>query len=224
MTARQRGRKITQAASVEALSARLKNRQRKGGPPARREASRIMLAVVRRNEALKLKLKYASYRQIGQQLGVSNVQAREDVLRAAGEIELDTARHAEKYRAIEAARLDEASLAMVPLMHGQVPAKEMLIGHGKRARRVVTPNDPVDVARVQTAAVQRITHLSARRSALLGLDAPIKITPTDPTGTRRYHDLTEEELERLLAQKTALLGRSRALIVGDNGDGQDRKS
>ncbi len=208
---------------------RVKDRQETakihGGPRGQALVQEVTQQVTRENEAFKLKVQGLTWEQIGQRLGVSPIQARDDVFRAAGDIAADTAERAPELRVIEDAGLDQVKRAMIPLLHGSVPARTTVkvVGRGKSARvlTVPVPNDPLDVARVQGMAAQRLVNVSARRSALLGLDAPVKVAPTDPSGTRRYHELGEAELERLVAEKRAELGAlPPASGNGGGGNGQ----
>lgn len=172
-------------------------------PPGmtKRDSSLKNRAIVRRNRALEMKIAGASYRQIASALAVSVRTAYQDVIRAAGLIEEDTARLAGKFRAIEGERLDFAHRQMMPLVAGQIAGT---VKPGETG--VVVPPDPVEVARVQAQAAGRITAISERRSKLFGLEAPVKLTATDATGTRRYDELSDEEIARQIQQKMALLG------------------
>ena len=180
--------------------------KRHGGPPARRQTARAFKRIRDRHHVLDLKIKGLSYRQIGAQLGISDVHAMDLAFEAGATLIIKDQRQVEILRAIENERLDEAHRAMVPLQHGQVPGKAVVVGAGKTRKVGAVPPDPVDVARVQGMAVQRIVNISGRRAALNGLDAPIKVAQTDPGGTRRYHDLSEDELERVVQEQRRLLG------------------
>lgn len=174
---------------------KLTSQHRTGRPAARQQAANLR-ATRFAHDALEMRIKGLTYRQIGERLGVSYIWARELVFRASGELLLDDQRNVARLRAIEGERMDEVHRAMVPLLHGQLPvAPEQ------------PPPDPLEVARVQALAAQRIVNASARRSALFGMDAPLKVSPTDPSGQRRYHELSDEELARLVAQRQALLAR-----------------
>ena len=206
----------------ERLKARLTRLKRHGGKQALRETSQQVKAIGDRFEAMDMKAKGLSFRQIGQRLGCSHVRARELVLTAAAEVELEMPRLVSAVRAIEGATCDEVKRTMIPLMHGQIPAGQVVrVGRNKTVRMGTQPNDPVEVARVQTVAAQRVLGASQRIAALYGADAPIKVAPTDPGGTRRYHDLTTEELQRLVAQKQeAWLGVRPLRLLGGEGDGR----
>jgi len=201
------------------LKAKTRPRKMQGGPPSARQASADMKRLTDRHRALDLKVKGATYRQIGDALGISHVTAREYVFSAAADVVMEDAKLVATMRAIEGERCDEVHRAMTPLLHGQVPERTTRVVEpgapgadgtpGKPVARVVpVPNDPVDVARVQAMAASRIVTTAARRAALFGLDAPIKIAPVDPSGLRRYHDLPEDELAKMIAQKQRALGSS----------------
>lgn len=111
-------------------------------------------AAERRIKALELRKRGASFRVIGDQLGVSGKTAHQDYKAAMAELaelEHDTA---EEYRTMELARLDMALIALAPkLRNGNVEAINAWI------------------------------RASESRRKLLGLDAPAKTALTNPDGT-----------------------------------------
>ena len=64
-------------------------------------------AAVRRKEAVDLRLQGMTYREIGQELGVTPTRARQLVAEALAAIEKDTAESAEELRRLELDRLDQ---------------------------------------------------------------------------------------------------------------------
>jgi hypothetical protein len=122
-------------------------------------------AAARRLQALELRKGGASYRQIGERLGVSDCQAHNDVSRCLDNLSKladDVAGH---LRTMEEARLDALLLAVMP------QARQGNLG-----------------------AVDRVVRIMERRARLLGLDAPTKIAPTDPTGEYEYSGIGDAEL------------------------------
>jgi len=101
-------------------------------------------AAQRRNDALELRKAGASYRQIGQQLGVSHQQAHRDVTKAIRDLAKLGEGNARELRILEAERLDALFLSLWP-----------------QAR----------VGDLQV--VDRTLRIMARRAKLLGLDAPL---------------------------------------------------
>lgn len=179
-------------------------------PPSHAMVTKVTHQVQRETEACRMAVIGMTWHQIGERLGVSHVQAREDCFRSLADQVIDTEPQRQALRLLEGQRMDAVQRAMTPLLAGQLPAKveRRTVGAGKEAKvlSLPVPHDPLDVARVQGMAANRLVSVSQRRAALFGLDAPIKVAPTDPSGGRRYHDLSEEELARLVASKTLLLG------------------
>lgn len=128
-----------------------------------------------RNRALELRKSGASYRQIGEALGISMQRAHQLVMD-----ELDRLAHlrlgnADELRRLELERLEMGALAIVSQVRkGEIPAVKVWV------------------------------RISESRRKLLGLDAPVKVAPTDPEGNALplSPDLTrlsEEELSALAA-------------------------
>ena len=107
--------------------------------------SAIAAAAKRRQIALNLRYAGAGYRAIGQQLGVSHVQAFRDVQQAIDELNANGRKLAERVRDLELERLDRLTLALWP-----------------KAR---TGDD---------RAIRSLVALMERRARLLGLDAAQK--------------------------------------------------
>ena len=207
-------------------AARYRNKKAPGGPPAANEQQRIMDLVVRRVKAFTLKTAGLTYEQIAQQLGVSKRTAQMDVHEQAGDFDQASAAMLPKFRALEEARLDAALRNVWPILNGQVKGRRLVStqGKGKARQTVVTevPADGVRVAELQLGASDRLVRISARRSELLGLNAPLKIAATDPSGTRTYHDMALDDLEKLVRQRASTLGLPDIEVKGKvsgNGSG-----
>lgn len=195
---------IREAAAAIKAARKTRPQRRHGGPPAKRQAIADGKRIVDRSRVLQLRLDMGlSFRQVGQQLGMSDVQAMRLYYEALGTYVVDDAKTVPLLRAQEDARLDQTYRAMLPLQHGQLPSKTRVVGRGRSRKVEVVPHDPIEVARLQTVAAQRIIAVGARRAALHGLDAPLKVTATDPTGARRYDDLSDDDLERALSERIA---------------------
>lgn len=110
-------------------------------------------AAQRRLDALALRQAGASYRQIGERLGVSECQAWRDVDRALAALAKLTETEAEKLRALEMARLDAM---LLPVLQ---QAKQGHLG-----------------------AIDRVLRIMERRAKLLGLDKPVRAEVTGPEG------------------------------------------
>ena len=102
-------------------------------------------AAERRHRALDLRIAGATYRQIGQQLGVSYQTAYRDVDESLSELAELQRGKAEKLREIELERLEKMTLGLWPKVR-----------HGDEK------------------AVRALVSVMDRRAKLLGLDAPSK--------------------------------------------------
>ncbi len=142
-------------------------------------------AAERRVKALELRKAGATYRQIGAQLDVSEAQSHRDVTKAIRDCIKRSAADSEELRKLEEERLDALQIALWR------PATS---GH--------------------EGAVDRVLRIMARRAALLGLDAPVKLAPTDPTGEQEYGSaqLTDDERRAALA---AIFGDGQIPEAGD---------
>lgn len=114
-------------------------------------------AAERRREAFRLRKEGATFREIGEALGVSGTAARKAILAELETINADTREIAGELIALEAARLDEAHKAIWP---------------------------KVEVGDLR--AIDRMLKIMERRARLFGLDAPSKIAPTTPDGNEPY--------------------------------------
>lgn len=211
MAAKRTTRKAVTDAEVRREAAELKQRlktrpQKRTGKPGGKQLTVDLKRVDDRHKAWEMKIKGMTFSQIGRLLGCSHVHAMNLVYEHGGELIAQDKRNLPLLRAVVNERLEESHRAMVPLQHGQIAGTRQVVGKGKDAKVVVVPPDPIEVAKVQTTATQRIVNIISRFAALNGLDAPLKVTPTDPTGERRYHDMSEEELERVIAEQEKLLG------------------
>ncbi len=112
----------------------------------KRSDSKRIAAAERRIQALELRKAGASYRRIGEALGVAAVTAHNDVHRALADLIAAQNSSAKEYQALELERLDAMLLAVwTDASHGHL------------------------------GAVDRVLRISERRAKLLGLDAPLKM-------------------------------------------------
>lgn len=121
--------------------------RKKGAPPSQTThvVNEQAAILEREKQALHLKKAGASYRAIGEQLGVSHTQARHDVEQALTYIRDDVGVDAKALRDLEVARLDDYLLKLQP---------KITLGSEK--------------------AIETALRIGQRRSHLLGLDAPVK--------------------------------------------------
>ena len=116
--------------------------------------------IERQRQALELRKSGASLRSIGNSLGVSHIQARNDIEAALELARAEVTEDAIKLRALEVERLDGMLLAI---------ASAVRQGH--------------------LGAIDRALRIMERRAKLLGLDMPTKIAPTDPSGESSFTGL-----------------------------------
>jgi hypothetical protein len=102
--------------------------------------------IARREAALNLRIAGHRYRQIGEELGVSHVQAYRDVSTALGEIRQRTHEKAEQLREVLLSRCEAMSVALWPKAQAG-----------------------------DAQAVRALTAVIERQSKLVGLDAPTKL-------------------------------------------------
>lgn len=138
-------------------------------------------AAERRVKALDYRKAGASFRAIGEQLGVSVKTAHQDVQQALADLaELEQASAAE-YRALELARLDDLAIAAARILQAEHP----LVSGGKVLSRFTADGKAIGLTDngPKLAAIDRLIRISESRRKLLGLDAPAKISPVNPDGT-----------------------------------------
>lgn len=161
---------------------------------ARTETSRVdVLAGIRQGEALKLRTRGLSFREIAAELGVDVATAHRYV--KAGLVELaeqtrDTSRH---LRALELARLDELLVKVWPFATGDLGP---LVRELEARQAELADLDPKAAKHSQVAKLleafvdgipqdeylKRALDIIRTRARLLGLEAPVKHAATDPTG------------------------------------------
>lgn len=164
------------------------------GATGRRETSRVdVLAGIKQGEALKLRTRGLTFRQIAAELDVDVATAHRYV--KAGLVELadqtrETSRH---LRELELARLDELLVKVWPFATGDLGP---LVRELEARQAELAELDPKAaknslVAKLLEAFVdgipqddylKRALDIIKTRSRLLGLEAPVKHAHTDPTG------------------------------------------
>lgn len=186
------------AAKKAAKKAPAAPRNRSSGRPraaaARPVTSQVdVLAGIKQAEALKLRTRGLSFRQIAAELGVDVATAHRYV--KAGLVELaeqtrETSRH---LRELELARLDELLVKVWPFATGDL---RPLIAELEARQAELAELDPKKakkspVAKLLEAFVEgipqddylkRALDIIKVRARLLGLEAPVKHAHTDPTG------------------------------------------
>ncbi len=129
----------------------------------------------KRAQALALRTAGLSYKQIGEQLGVSRQMAHKYVAKELESLAEETKNSATKLREMELLRLDK-----------------LLTGIWGKATKG------------ELAALDRALRIIESRSKLLGIVAPTKVAPTNPDGTEAYSDpiiaMSVEERRKRIAE------------------------
>ena len=112
-------------------------------------------AAERRVRAIELRKAGLSYRQIGEQLGVSEQQAWRDVKKALADLAEMEQDHAREYRQLELERIDALLTSLWVRARG---------------RRIAHDDGTVEDVPPDYAAVDRVMRLMEARRRLLGLD------------------------------------------------------
>lgn len=124
--------------------------------------------IERQKQALDLRKAGASYRRIGDQLGVSHEQARRDVEGALALHLEEVATSADQLRALELAKLDDTLYKLQLYLNGEPQYDQS--GKFSGTKRF----SPA----VVFAAIDRSLKIMERRSKLLGLEKPVKVDVT----------------------------------------------
>lgn len=181
-------------AAKKAQAPRSRRTGKEKTPNARAETSRIdVLAGIKQGEALKLRTRGLTFRQIAAELNVDVATAHRYV--KAGLVELaeqtrETSRH---LRELELARLDELLAKVWPFATGDL---RPLIAELEARQSELAELDPKKakaspVAKLletfvegipQDDYLKRALDIIKVRARLLGLEAPVKHAHTDPTG------------------------------------------
>ncbi len=138
----------------------------------------------RRTRVVRMRTQGVPYAVIAAELGVSEETAKKDWQRALGELRRDQAATADEARTLEAAKLDAAECEAWRVLR----AAHVMISGG----RIVLGDDgvPLPDDGPVLAAIDRLLRVSARRAALLGLNAPARIEATG----------ADAEIRRLVAE------------------------
>ena len=193
-------------AAVADVKQHAKGRRHPTGKPGHNGTVARMRQLDDRERAWTWYVQGMTFRQIGQQLNISNVHARTLVLEAGAERWVSLKDLAPVVREVANERLNEVHRVMLPLMHGRVPNKTRVTGRGKRRKVEVVPPDVNTVLNAQRFASQRIIQVEGALAVLNGANAPMKIAPTDPLGEHRLNDMTEADVERLIVEQRIALG------------------
>ena len=191
-----------------------KDKTKRNGHRRKDNASEMRLAL-RREQVVNLQARGASFRQIAQQLGVTEGTAFNDFHAVLNSTLDRIADKVDLYRSVEYERLEAQRLAI----HSE------LARHRDEIRTVQTVTDPKTKATLRVVTVRpgltfdeliraqrELRSLSQRTAALLGLDAAIKIPPTDRSGTRPYEGMTVEQIEARLRELAATSPAVRRVI------------
>ncbi len=152
---------------------------------------------LRQAEALKLRVRGKTFREIGRLLGVSGCQAHNDVQAALAEYRDETADNVALERSVQLRRIDTAIVVATNILEGRLPT-------GDEVRTSEPDAEAEDIAdalsaleEIKLKAIDRIVKLEERRAKLLGLDAPTK-TEVD---ARVSGTASPQEAARLVREK-----------------------
>lgn len=161
---------------------------------ARSETSAAdVLAAMKQAEALRLRTRGLTFRQIAEELQVDVATAHRYVKAALAELAAQTRSDTRELRALELARLDELLARVWPFATGDLTP---LIRELEERQAELAEVDPKKakksvVAKLLEAFVdgipqddylKRALNIIQLRSRLLGLEAPVKHAHTDPSG------------------------------------------
>lgn len=111
----------------------------------------------RRQQIIGLRKQGKTLEAIGAEMGISAQAVHKALTNELARLDEYTTEQVSAMRALEAARLDAATLAIWPKVQD---------GH--------------------LGAIDRLLRIMERRSRLFGLDAPTRIAPTDPSGEKEF--------------------------------------
>ena len=111
----------------------------------------------RRRQAIELRREGRTYREIAEVMGISRARANKIVTEELEQIAKELLDEAKQFRALELERLEVVNQRLWAYVHAG-----------------------------SLDAIDRFLRLSARRSALLGLDSPTKVAPVTPNGDEEY--------------------------------------
>lgn len=154
-----------------------------GNPNGIRRSTNAQDLAARRYQALELRIAGKTYREIAQTLGINHSTLHHDIEQVLQERE---AGNIAKYRAMEEERLDIAVRAACEIIDAH-PGTELAL-----------------------KAVDRLIRASARRSGLLGLDAPTRVD-VDVTQVTQ----ADLELQELIREARARNTAVKESITGD---------
>lgn len=156
-------------------------------------SGQTVLARVREQKAMALRMGGSTYDDIGRVLGVSRAAAHKAVTRAMAEIACEAKEDAATLRDLEARRLDELQLAVW---------RRALAG--------------------EAAAIEAALRIMARRARMLGLDAPANHRHSGPDGGAipiASLALDPDKLKSLTDQELDILERVCRNLAGNGPSG-----
>jgi len=142
----------------------------KGGDVTKQIASRARVeSLMRRSEALTLRLAGLSYQRIGDKMGISKQAAFKLVTKALGELNEEVLELADQIRTIECQRLDLMQFSIWP--------------------RVLRGDD---------RAILSVLRIMERRARITGIDSPVQIEASWREELQKYGLSASEEFEKLV--------------------------
>lgn len=164
------------------------------GRSGKKARGRAATTAERRERAFELRKAGATFKTIGEQLGISEQAASRHISRVLRQLAEKLQEDAILVRQMEAERLDRFFLALwTRAVAGDV------------------------------VSIDRALRIMERRAKLLGLDMPLKVAPTDPSGDVPYDPITDTERADRLAEilQRARDRRDREALVSAKEGGAD---
>jgi len=172
---------------------------------------------LRQGDALKLRVKGHTFKEIAQKLSISVGQAHADVQAALSDVREDVARDAATERKLQLKRLDKAMV----VADGILESKSNGLDVGDDIDSAEIAEELSRLEEIKLKAIDRIVKLEERRAKLLGLDAPEK----REIDARVAGVASPEEAARLVREKfgehAAKVGDGSAGALPDTTSGRD---
>lgn len=151
----------------------------------------------RRARAVELRKTGKTFEQIGAELGVTKQAAHGLVKAELADLMAKRTEGAEEIIALEIQRLDAMLEAIWPRIMGEALLAKIRDDNAELGEKIAALEEKLpDIGVRQDGAILNALRIMARRSALLGLDAPKKVAPTNPDGDEPWQPeqpLTAEE-------------------------------
>jgi predicted DNA-binding protein (UPF0251 family) len=177
------------------MAARKPSKPTKGGKAGKRKPTRSpnstidVLADIRQAQALRLRIRGLSFREIAAELDVTHTTAHEYVKKGLAELAEQSRGTAEELRAQQEARLAAVMAANWPLALGDTSDLVRKVREEGEARGMAPEALAKALGRLplpgvpSTEHAKRVLDCLAQMAKLRGLEAPVKVANTNPDGS-----------------------------------------